>query len=67
MEYMNITDKLSSKNGITSRVKWADTSPSDGHCSGRYASYWKAFLFTHNFTQIMFNELYRSHLNIIQM
>ena len=23
----------------------ADTLPSDGHCSGRYASYWNAFLF----------------------
>ena len=25
---------------------WADTSPpQDSHCSGRYASYWNAFLF----------------------
>ena len=23
---------------------WADTPPADGHCSGRYASYWNAFL-----------------------
>ena len=24
---------------------WADTPPSDAHCSGRYACYWNAFLF----------------------
>ena len=24
---------------------WADTPRSDGHCSGRYASYWNAFLY----------------------
>ena len=24
---------------------WADTPSPDGHCSGRYASYWNAFLF----------------------
>ena len=30
---------------------WADTS-SDGHCSGRYASYWNAFLFLQHFSGV---------------
>ena len=31
------------------RHPWEDTTPLDSHCSGRYASYWNAFLFTHDF------------------
>ena len=31
---------------------WADTPPADGHCSGRYGSYWNAFLFHYKFCSI---------------
>ena len=28
--------------------------PGDGHCSGRYASYWNAFLFIYLFVQYIY-------------
>ena len=37
----------------TQTPPWTDTlPPADGHCSGRYAFSWNAFLFNYNFIRL---------------
>ena len=34
-------------------ARWRPPSPQDGHCCGRYTSYWNAFLFKWDFTSVL--------------
>ena len=44
---------LTGRHPLAGRHPPGQTPPSDGHCSGRYASYWNAFLFNAKFNFII--------------